>query len=156
MEFLCPNHKRMFADLPLDNQQDLWLSWMEHSRSHSQQQDWDNVIALAGSAFDLACLARTRHPETMHVELTLSAIIAYRSLQMRDRAGHARQMVLRALDNLQAQTARHTGLNGYCITDECIEVLLDASRQPGFFADYLNWPSFPFSQYRVRPARVIH
>ena len=67
MEFLCPNHKRMFADLPLDNQQDLWLSWMEHSRSHSQQQDWDNVIALAGSAFDLACLARTRHPETMHV-----------------------------------------------------------------------------------------
>src|SRR5690554_3048540 len=31
MKFLCPRHRRMFARLSLNEQNDLWLFWMEYA-----------------------------------------------------------------------------------------------------------------------------
>ncbi len=53
MEFLCPNHRRVFADLPLDEQKELWLTWMENAFARYEKGHGRDVITIAGSAFGL-------------------------------------------------------------------------------------------------------
>lgn len=156
MTFLCPRHRRMFAHLSLTEQNDLWIFWIEHAFTFCENEDPEKVIAATGSAFDLACLARTHHPESMHVELTLAAILVCRTLQARGNQLSANHIIFRALDSLQSSELYRHRPGGCCSVDECIEVLLRPSRQQAFFDDYLNWPAFPFDRASSQPAMVVH
>ncbi|MDN6321030.1 MAG: hypothetical protein L0J77_14835, partial [Marinobacter sp.] len=75
MKFICPRHRSMFANLSLNEQNDLWMFWMESAFTYSENQDSAKIIMVAGNAFDLARMARANYPDCMHVELTLSAIL---------------------------------------------------------------------------------
>lgn len=156
MEFLCPNHRQQFAELPLEERKDLWLFWMENAQACSEQGQWRDVISLSGSAFDLACLQGPREESCMHIELTLSAILVSRALSDRgDRAGMD-AVILRALDCLQ-QPDYQASAEGCCDVHECVAVLIDPSRHAEFFADYLNWPYLPFvPRKRVTMVRTLH
>ncbi|MFO8141773.1 MAG: hypothetical protein R6T87_07795 [Marinobacter sp.] len=156
MKFLCPRHRRMFTSLSLTEQNDLWLFWMEYAFTFCETAETEKVIAATGSAFDLACLARADHPDCMHVELTLSAILVCRTL--RDRGDHAAAdyVLFSALESLQAADPCDGSASGGCSTGQCVEVLLDTSRQASFFADYLNWPETPLAPQERQPAMVAH
>ena len=156
MEFLCPNHRQQFADLPLEERKDLWLFWMENAQACSEQGQWQDVISLSGSAFDLACLRGPRDEACMHIELTLSAILVSRALSDRgDRVGMD-QVILRALERLQ-QPDSPASTDGCCDFQECVSVLIDPARQADFFSDYLNWPSIPFApRNRATMVRTLH
>ncbi|KPQ28949.1 MAG: hypothetical protein HLUCCX14_08660 [Marinobacter excellens HL-55] len=145
MKFLCPRHRRMFASLSLNEQNDLWMFWMEYAFTFSETEQTEKMIVATGSAFDLACLARAEHPEYMHVELTLSAILVCRALRDRGDYTAADYVLFSALESLQSVGPCYTSPSGGCSTDQCIEVLLDTSRQSGFFAEYLNWPTTPLA-----------
>jgi hypothetical protein len=142
MKFLCPRHRQMFARLSINEQNDLWLFWMEYAFTYCET--------------DLACLARADHPECMHVELTLSAILVCRAL--RDRGDHnaADYVLFSALESLQSAESCYGSPSGGCSADQCIEVLLDTSRQASFFTEYLNWPATPLAPRGRRPAMVAH
>jgi len=155
MKFLCPRHRSMFASLSLKEQNDLWMFWMESALTFYENRDSDKIIMVTGNAFDLACLARTRNPDCMHVELTLSAILLCNSLRGFGEHCVADDMLHRALESLLA-TERCYIRSGGCSSDECIEILLDASRQPEFFAQYLNWPACPFTYPSKQSASVVH
>jgi hypothetical protein len=143
MEFLCPNHRQHFADLPLQERKELWLFWMENAYACTEQQKWKDVISLSGSAFDLACLHGTTDGSCMHIELTLAAILVSRVLAERgDRKGPDR-VIFRALERLHA-VDRPASCDGCCSPEECTRALLDRSSQADFFMDYLNWPALPF------------
>lgn len=156
MKFLCPNHRQQFADLPLEERKDLWLFWMENAQACSEQGQWQDVISLAGSAFDLACLSCGADETCMHVELTLSAILVSRALLDRgDRAGMD-AVTLRALEHLQHPDSP-TAVDACCDFEECISVLIDPARQADFFSDYLNWSSLPFApRNRATIVRTLH
>lgn len=145
MNFLCPNHRQQFADLPLGKRKDLWLSWMKQACACSEESHWQGVLSFSGSAFDLACLHGAREQSGMHIELTLSAILVSRVLfDFADRTGSER-VIFRALEHL---------LDGECDASfagrqevkKCVAVLMDTSRQAGFFADYLNWSTLAFAR----------
>ncbi|WP_396622226.1 hypothetical protein [Marinobacter sp. W-8] len=155
MKFLCPRHRRMFASLSLNEKNDLWMLWMEYAFTFSENRDSDKLVAATGSAFDLACLARKHHPDCMQVELTLAAILVCRALRDRGDIGAAEHVLFQALDSLQSSEPC-PGITGRCSTDECLEVLLDHRRHSEFFAEYLNWPSFPFTTPATRPAMAMH
>ncbi len=155
MEFLCPNHRRHFAELPLEERKDLWLFWMENACTLSERGQWREVISLSGSAFDLACLHGSRGETCMHIELTLSAILVSRVLSgYGDHVGSER-VIFRALQRLQAGEPA-SGSANCCGLSECITVLLDSSCQAAFFEDYLNWPSLPFDQASASFSKVLH
>ncbi len=156
MEFLCPNHRRVFADLPLDEQKELWLLWMEGAFTRYECGDRQDVISLSGSAFDLACLSHRNHDQCMHIELTLSAILVFRALW--DQGDHygADQVLARALEQLQPDGLYGSDPDGCCGVGECMEVLLDTSMHRDFFADYLNWPTIPFAPQVAGHTRVLH
>lgn len=156
MKFLCPRHRQMFARLSINEQNDLWLFWMEYAFTFCETEQTEKMIAATGSAFDLACLARADHPECMHVELTLSAILVCRAL--RDRGDHnaADYVLFSALESLQSSEPCYGSPSGGCSTDQCIEVLLDTSRQASFFAEYLNWPATPLAPRAQSSAMVAH
>ncbi|MBN7769938.1 hypothetical protein KUV44_14345 [Marinobacter daepoensis] len=158
MKFLCPRHRDLFSSLSLGEKNDLWLLWMEHAITFSEapDPDPDKMIAVTGSAFDLACLARIHHPDSMQVELTLAAILVCRALRDKGESSAADRVLFRALDSLQSTESWGGSPSGQCSTDECLEVLLDTRRQPGFFAEYLNWPSFPFTTPVAGSALAVH
>ncbi|MCH8496940.1 MAG: hypothetical protein LAT63_00550 [Marinobacter sp.] len=143
MEFLCSAHRRQFADMSLDQQRELWLVWMECAQMQYRQQDWRAVVSLSGCAFELACLARARNERCMHIELTLAAIYVTNALTAFGDPACAEQIVYQALDALLPDELCMAGVQGSCGISECMEVLLDTSRQQDFFEDYLNWPFFP-------------
>lgn len=145
MKFLCPRHRQMFVSLSLNEQNDLWMFWMEYAFTFSETEQTEKMIVATGSAFDLACLARAEHPECMHVELTLSAILVCRALRDRGDYTAADYVLFSALQSLQSVAPHYTSPSGGCSKDQCIEVLLDTSRQSGFFAEYLNWPTTPLA-----------
>lgn len=156
MNFLCPNHRRYFADLPVNERKALWLFWMESAHACSEQDQWQDVISLAGSAFDLACLNRVRDESCMRIELTLSAILVSRALS--DRGDHAgmKRIVFRALECLQNK-GYQVSSDGRCELAECVAVLRNSARQAEFFADNLNWPRPPFGLgNRVTTLRTLH
>ena len=156
MKFICPRHRSMFANLSLKEQNDLWMFWMENAFTFYENRDSEKIIMVTRNAFDLACLARTRNPDCMHVELTLSAILLCNSL--RGCGGHrvADDMLLRALESLRATEPCRIRSGGCGSSDECIEILLDASGQPEFFAQYLNWPACPFTDPSRQSAMIAH
>jgi len=156
MKFLCSRHRQMFSNLSLTEQNDLWLFWMEYAFTFCENQDTEKMIAATGSAFDLACLARADHPDCMHVELTLAAILVCRALH--DRGDHtaADYVLFSALESLQSAEPCHGSPSGCCSTDECIEVLLDTPRQADFFSEYLNWPDIPASYPTPQTAMAAH
>lgn len=142
MEFLCPNHRRQFEDLPLQERKDLWHFWMESAYACMEQCQWQKVVSIAGSAFDLACLRSSRDESCMSIELTLSAILLSRVLSdLGDQAGRKR-IVFRALECLRNRgcQASSDGRSGIA---ECITVIKDDSRQAKFFTEHLNWPPLP-------------
>lgn len=155
MEFLCPNHRQQFADLPLDERRDLWLFWMEYAYAYSQQGQWPAVISLSGSAFDLACLHGNREESCMHIELTLAAILVSRVLSDRGDLAGTERVTERALASLKEAYGSEM-LDGCCGLSECVDVLMDSSRQASFFADYLNWPSLPFGRVFIPISRTMH
>ncbi|WP_172898571.1 hypothetical protein [Marinobacter sp. LV10R510-11A] len=57
----------MFANLSLKEQNDLWMFWMENALTFYDNRDSEKIIMVTHNAFDLACLARTRNPDCMHV-----------------------------------------------------------------------------------------
>lgn len=156
MKFLCPRHRQMFARLSINEQNDLWLFWMEYAFTFCETEETEKMIAATGSAFDLACLARADHPECMHVELTLSAILVCRALRDRGDYSAADYVLFSALESLQSAKPCYGSPSGGCSTDQCIEVLLDTSRQVSFFAEYLNWPGTPLAPREQRSAMVAH
>jgi hypothetical protein len=155
MKFLCPSHRSMFANLSLKEQNDLWMFWMESAFTFYESQNSEKIIMVSRNAFDLVWLARTRNPDCMHVELTLSVILLCSSLRGCGEHCVADDMLLRALESLRAAEPCHSRSGG-CGSDECIEILLDASRQPEFFAQYLNWPAWPFTYPFKQSASVVH
>lgn len=155
MDFLCPNHRRHFAELPLEARKDLWLFWMENACALSERGQWQDVISSSGSAFDLACLHGSRDETCMHIELTLSAILVSRVLTGHgDHAGSER-VLLRALQRLQA-CGHACGSEDGSGLKECITGLLDSSRRKAFFEVYLNWPALPFDLGSNSFAQVLH
>lgn len=156
MEFLCPNHRQRFADLPLQERKELWLCWMQNAHACSEQQRWKDVICLSGSAFDLACLYRATDGSCMHIELTLAAILVSRVLsECGDRTGPDR-VIFRALERLHA-VDMPADCDGCCGSEECTRALLDRSSQVDFFIDYLNWPALPFGpRSPVVLSRTLH
>ncbi|MGC8119639.1 hypothetical protein [Marinobacter sp. VGCF2001] len=140
MKFLCPRHRTMFARLSLSEKNDLWLLWMEHAMTFNERQDSNKLIAITGSAFDLACMARRHDPDAMQVELTLAAILVGRALRDTGDIASADRVLFRALDSLGTTDAVLSSPSGRCNTDECLQVLLDVRRQPEFITRYLNWP----------------
>ena len=156
MEFICPRHRSMFASLSRKEQNDLWMFWMESAFTFYENRDSDNIIMVTGNAFDLACLVRTRNPDSMHVELTLSAILLCNFLRGFGEHCVADDMLLRALESLRATDPCCIRPGGCSSNDECIEILLDVSRQHEFFAQYLNWPACPFTYPSKQSASVVH
>ncbi|WP_372964980.1 hypothetical protein [Marinobacter sp.] len=156
MKFLCLRHHQMFAKLSLNEQNNLWMLWMENAVTFCEKNNTEQMLAATGSAFDLACLARTEHPDCMQVELTLSAILVCRTL--RDHGDHAAadSVLFGAIESLQSAEPCYGSPSGWCSTDECIEVLLDPSRQPEFVTEYLNWPSFSSAYSVSQPLAVAH
>lgn len=157
MNFLCPNHRRQFADLPLEERKDLWLSWMKQACACSEEEQWQRVLSFSGNAFDLACVEGPQGQPGMPIELTLSAILVSRVLyDFSDRAGSER-VIHRAIEHL-LDTERHASLDGCCeAVEECIAVLMDTSRQAGFFADYLNWSTMAFARRQPAPLqKTLH
>lgn len=146
MNFLCPSHRQRFADLPPGERKDLWLSWMKQACACSEESHWQGVLSFAGCAFDLACLQGSNDKESgMGIELTLSAILVSRVLfDFTDRAG-SEAVILRALENLLVNQHAVSSAD-HQETEECISVLMDRSRQPDFFADYLNWSTLAFAR----------
>lgn len=115
------------------------------------------MIMVIGNAFDLACLARSRNPDCMQVELTLSAILLCRSL--RDCGEHclADDLLLRALGSLRATEPCRTRSDGCgSSSDECIEILMDTRRQPEFLSQYLNWPAGACTYSSGQSAMMVH
>lgn len=156
MNFLCPNHRQRFADLPLGERKDLWLAWMKQACSCSEQSHWQGVLSCSGSAFDLACLPGADKGSCMPVELTLSAILVSRVLfDLDDRTG-SESVIFRALEHLLDAKPDVSLAAGHEL-EECVEVLMDKSRQAGFFADYLNWSTLAFAR-RDRPSldKTLH
>ncbi|MGO1750663.1 MAG: hypothetical protein ACTHZR_10340 [Marinobacter sp.] len=156
MKFLCPHHRSMFANLSLIEQNDLWVYWMENALTLYESRDSEKVIIVAGNAFDLACLVRTRNSDCMHVELTLSAILLCSILRNCGEHSVADDMLLRALESLRATERCHVRMSEYCSSNECIDILLDASLQPDFFAQYLNWPTCPVTYPSKQSAMMVH
>ena len=156
MKFLCPRHRSMFANLSLNEQNDLWMFWMENAFTYSENQDSEKIIMVTGNAFDLACLARASRPDCMHVELTLSAILLCSILRSCGEHCVADDMLLRALESLRATEPCHIRTGECGNSNECIEILLDASLQPEFFAQYLNWPTCPVTFPSRQPAMMVH
>lgn len=156
MEFLCSNHRRQFEDLPLKERKDLWLFWMETAHACIEQNQWQKVVSIAGSAFDLACLRSSRDESCMSIELTLSAILLLRVLSdIGDLAGR-RRIFFRALECLHSRGCRVSSDGQSCLT-ECVAAIKDSSRQAAFFADYMNWPKSPFGQENPEPMlRTLH
>ena len=156
MKFLCPRHRQIFSRLSLNEQNELWLFWMENAFTFCETDNAEKMIAATGSAFDLACLARADHPECMHVELTLSAILVCRAL--RDQGDHtaADYVLFCALESLQSAEPCHGRASGCGSTEDCIEVLLDVSRQPAFFSEYLNWPRLPSAASANPSGMIVH
>lgn len=156
MRFLCPNHRHQLAELPLEERKKLWLFWMENAHVRSVQEQWQDVISLSGSAFDLACLHAPRDNDGMHIELTLSAILVTRALSNLGHRTSTDAVTLRALECLehidhQSSSGQHQDIQ------ECIAALIDPSRHTDFFTDYLNWPPFPFgSGEGATMARTLH
>lgn len=156
MKFLCPNHRLQFAQLSLEERKDLWLFWMENAHACSEQGQWQDVISLSGSAFDLACLHEPRDDAGMHIELTLSAILVCRALSDRGNRAGMDAVVLRALECLEHHEKQASSEGCYDI-HECVAVLINPSLQAEFFTDYLNWPSLPFApRKRVTVVRTLH
>ena len=153
MKFLCPRHRQIFSRLSLNEQNELWLFWMEYAFTFCENQDAEKMIAATGSAFDLACLARAEHPDCMHVELTLAAILVCRALRDRGEHNAADYVLFTAVENLQLAEPCVNSASGCCSTDDCIAVLLDTTRQADFFSEYLNWPVFPVAQYPATLAK---
>lgn len=156
MKFLCPRHRQMFASLTLSEQNDLWILWMEYAFTFCETKETEKVIAATGSAFDLACLARADQPDCMHVELTLSAILVCRILRDRGEHAPADYVLFSALESLQSANDWCGSQSSGCSTGQCIEVLLDTSRQAGFVAEYLNWPGIPLAPQERQPAIAAH
>ncbi|HDZ37419.1 MAG TPA: hypothetical protein ENH62_03870 [Marinobacter sp.] len=156
MKFLCPRHRLMFANLSLIEQNDLWVYWMENALTLYESRDSEKVIIVTGNAFDIACLARTRNPDCMHVELTLSAILLCSILRSCGKHCVADDMLLRALESLRASERCHIRSGECGSNNECIEILLDASLQPEFFTQYLNWPSCPVTYSSRQSAMMVH
>lgn len=153
MNFLCPGHRRQFADLPLEERKGLWLSWMKQACACSEEGQWQGVLSFSGSAFDLACLRGIDGQSGMRVELTLSAILVSRVLyDLADRAG-SEKVIFGALERLVDDETPGT-LDGHLSTEECIAVLMDTSRQAGFFADHLNWSTSGFARRNERTSAV--
>ncbi|MDX1634117.1 MAG: hypothetical protein R3280_05750 [Marinobacter sp.] len=156
MEFLCPNHRRQFSDLSSQERRDLWHFWMENAYTSSEQGQWKDVICLSGSAFDLACLDLVDGQTGMHTELTLSAILVSRVLGNQGESAGAQRVIERALESL-LDTLNTAPSGDRAALESCVAVLLDASRQTDFFADYLNWPSLPFTERRRAAVyRTLH
>lgn len=156
MKFLCPRHRSMFENLSLKEQNDLWMFWMEHALTFYENGDFENVIMVAGNAVELACLARARHPDSMQIELTLSAILLCQMLRVSDKHCVADGIVCRTLESLKLDASGSVRADGWGSTGQCIEILLDTSRQPHFFAQYLNWPKCPFACAPGQPAITVH
>jgi hypothetical protein len=154
MEFLCPNHRRQFESLTIEEQKDLWLLWMGSAHASSEREQWQEAISLSGSAFDLACLDGANGNICMHIEVTLSAILVSQVLRVCGNRTGSEQVVFRALECLadERYTASHDG----CELRECVSVLLDRSRQADFLADYFNWPSLPFGLADRRFSNMLH
>lgn len=156
MNFLCPDHRQQFAQLPLEERKDLWLFWMENAHACGERGQWRDVISLSGSAFDLACLHEPGDDAGMHIELTLSAILVSRALSDRGNRAGMDAVVLRALECLE-HPGYQAATENYWDIQECVAVLIDPSRHADFFADYLNWPSLPFVAWnRVSLMRTLH
>lgn len=92
----------------------------------------------------------------MHIELTLSAILVSRVLyDLADRAG-SESIIFRAIEHL-LDDERNASFDGCSGVTECVEVLMDTSRQAGFFADYLNWSTLAFARRDRAPMyRTLH
>jgi hypothetical protein len=155
MDFLCPAHRRQFAELPLEERQDLWLFWMENARAMMENGEWRDVVSLVGSAFDLACLNPRGEQPGMHTELTLSAILLSRVLSDLGEQSGAERVFYRALDSLHAEPALMT-LPTRVAVKECVDVLLNTARQSEFFLKHLDWRALPFGQNRACRVRVVH
>lgn len=154
MNFLCPNHRQQFALLPQSERENLWLFWMDSAATTGAQSQAREAILLAGSAFDLACLSVQSHKEVMKTELTLSAILVSRLLMDYGDLLAAEEILSKAVDTLQ-QTRLTRGEEGRRLL-ECIDVLLDRSKQAEYFANHLNWPKFPFVVENSTTPWVVH
>ncbi len=156
MNFLCSNHRRQFADLPLEERKDLWLSWMKEACACSEENQWQGVLSFSGNAFDLACLRGSPGEPCLHIELTLSAILVSRVLYDLDNRKASEGVVFRALEHL-LDHQRHACLEADTGVEECVSVLMDTSRQAGFFAAYLNWSASAFARRDQAPIhRTLH
>ncbi|MBS3804778.1 MAG: hypothetical protein KGY54_09550 [Oleiphilaceae bacterium] len=92
----------------------------------------------------------------MPIELTLSAILVSRVLfDLADRAGSER-IIFRAMEHL-LDAERSASFDGDCDVEECVEVLMDTSRQAGFFANYLTWSTMAFALKDHAPSyKTLH
>lgn len=156
MNFLCPNYRQKFVDLPQEDRKNLWLSWMEQACACSEKGQWQDVLSLSGSAFDLACVRGPQGESCLHIELTLSAILVSRVLF--DLSDHAasEDVIFRAIEHLLDDQSRAPFV-GCCDIEECVSVLMDPSLQAGFFSDYLNWSTSAFARReRAAVRRTLH
>lgn len=152
MNFLCPNHRQKFRELPQEKRKNLWLAWMEQACACSEKGQWQDVLSLSGSAFDLACVRGSRGESCLHIELTLSAILVSRVLfDLYDRAG-SEGVIFRAIEQLLDDKSR-APIGGCCDVEECVSVLVDSSLQAGFFSDNLNWSTSAFARRERAPVR---
>lgn len=141
MEFLCPTHRRQFASMPLDQQRERWLMWMEQAATQWEHQRWQQLFSLAGSAFDLASIAH-QHQGAMHLELTLSAIFLSTSLRYTGQPDLAADIIGLAIERLEPDDSSGVARDSQSPLSECIATLLEPSKHHRFFTDYLNWASF--------------
>lgn len=156
MKQLCQRHRHMFTSLSLSEQNNLWMFWMESACTFSETNNTDKMIAATGRAFNLARLARQHYPDCMHVELTLSTILVCHALQNRGDYAAADHALVNALESLRSARPCYKSARNCCSTQDCIDVLLDTSRQPRFFDDYLSWPGFPPAPPANQPLMAIH
>jgi len=137
---MCPKHRQQFAQLPADEKLDCWLHWMEQAVTAQSWQDWHRIIAHAGCAFELVSMGHAEAQRSMHIELTLSAILLCNTFHQLGDGGSAMFIIDVAYEQLEATERMAFGRDYQCSIGDCIAVLHDWPRHQQFFMDYLNWP----------------
>ena len=162
MNFMCSKHRQQFAQLPASEKLDCWLVWMRRAVVAQSWEDWHEVVAHAGCAFELVSMGHAEAQRSMHMEITLSAICLCNTFRHLGDGGSAMFIVDVAYDQLEATETAAVDRDFQCSVTDCISALHDWPRHQQFFMDYLNWPlqqcegDSPMKHHRRSEMHTLH
>lgn len=145
MQFLCSAHLNELSALAQSEKMDLWFDWMAEAGSHSDRQNWPQVVSYAGCAFDLASTSLHGAKPGMVVEMILAAICLAEAIQKLAHPEMAEAVIELAVQRLNDDAP-----------GEFASTLKDQAKRLRFFSDYMSWPALDGSAGPQRAANTIH